>query len=303
MKDKNKGYKPWKNYGGKFDNDEKELEKKAKEHEVKRREKLKPLVDKITEVYMKEHRKNVLNDPRKAKPQYMREDPTTPLIREVPFGPDTKGRLLDPDDERYVNAKPHWENDKIVWAGDLRHYDIPSQNMAEFNKFEAEQNKLPPSKAFPLHFSNGVGFRVIPHGDISIPKEQERKTLPFEKRNWEHGKLKAKAKRSHQSDDDAEAIAKELLLNEGSSRFVNKKTKKIRPDKPVRSDFASIITAEKGYEGVVKKETVLIVGEHDKPEYVKVTPLTKSKEPEETCCDCGRSIPLSKLKDHPVICK
>jgi hypothetical protein len=26
-------------------------------------------------------------------------------------------------------------------------------------------------------------------------------------------------------------------------------------------------------------------------------------EPTEICCDCGKEIPLSKLKDHPVMCR
>jgi hypothetical protein len=43
----------------------------------------------------------------------------------------------------------------------------------------------------------------------------------------------------------------------------------------VRSDFASIITAEKGFDGVISKETVFVVGEHNKPEYVKVMPLSE----------------------------
>jgi hypothetical protein len=234
------------------------------------------LVDKLTALAMEQRREQILHDPRIAVPKYMREDPTTPLILEVPFGPDTR-KLIDPNDSRYVDAKTYYDNEKgkFIIEGDTRHYEIPSHNMVEFEKFEAEQNKLPKDKAFPMHYSNGVGFRVIPYGDISIPAEQERKTIPLEKRDWENGKLKSKAYHNHQKDKDAEEIAKELLLDEGSSRFVNKVTRKIRPPKPVRSDFASIITAEKGFDGVISKETVFVVGEHNKPEYVKVMPLSE----------------------------
>ena len=90
------------------------------------------------------------------------------------------------------------------------------------------------------------------------------------------------------------------MFNEGSSKLVNKKTGKIRPPKPVRSDYASIITAEHGFKGIIKEPTGFLVGEKNKPELVQVTPLT---EPEEICCDCGKSIPLSKLGSHPVICR
>ena len=275
MKDKNKGYKPWKNYGGRFDNREKELEKQDALKKAEQKKKLEPLVNKLTDIVMTEHRKNALASPKGGRPQYMREDPTTPLIREVPFGPDTSG-LIDHHSNRYVNAIPQYnENNEIDYVGDTRHYDIPSQNMSEFNKFEAEQNKLPPSKAFPLHFSNGVGFRVIPHGDISIPKEQKLKEIPYEKRDWEHGRLKSKAAHNRKKDDDAEAVAKEVMFNEGSSKLVNKKTGKIRPPKPVRSDYASIITAEHGFKGIIKEPTGFLVGEKNKPELVQVTPLTR----------------------------
>lgn len=217
------------------------------------------LVDKLTEVAMKERRKKILESSA-SRPIRQREDPTTPLIREVPFGPNT----------RAIEAPEH-ENLKV--GDDPKNFDYPSQSMKEFDKFEAEQNKLPKDKAFPMHFSRGIGFRVIPHGGISIPKEQERKHIPFEKRDWDHGRLKSRGDRSHQQDEDAKEIALHIMNNEKPSRFVNQQTHKIRPPKPVRSDYASIISAQKGFHGVVKKETILRVGEGNKPEYVDVTPL------------------------------
>jgi hypothetical protein len=247
-------------------------------------EKLDNLVDKITAVYMKENREKILNDPRKARPQYMREDPTTPLIREVPFGPDTTGiGLLE-----HGNPKNYDHMSHSMGTG--------NSEMSEFDKFEAEQDNLPKDKQFPsfgdvtgkgsemVETEAGINkgkivdvnsWRVIPHGGISIPQEQERKDIPREKRDWEHGRLLSKSKHNSKKDKDAEEIAKELLLNEGRSKFVNKATGKIRPNKPVRSDYASIISAEKGFNGIIKKETTFKVAEHNKPEFVSVVPLKK----------------------------
>ena len=249
-------------------------------------EKLDNLVDSITNLAMEERRKNIMQDPRKARPYRMREDPTTPLIREVPFGPDT--RAIESLGHNEPNENPGRNN-----------YDHINLGMSDFDKFEKEQDNLPKDKQFPsfgdvtgkgsemVETEAGINkgkivdvnsWRVIPHGGISIPKEQERIVRTREQRNWEHGKLKARSERTQQKDKDAEEIAKELLLDEGSSKFVNKVTKKIRPPKPVRSDYASIISAEKGFNGIVKKETTFKVAEHDKPEFVSVVPLKKPKE-------------------------
>jgi len=42
---------------------------------------------------------------------------------------------------------------------------------------------------------------------------------------------------------------------------------------PRQSDWTRIIEAEKGFNGIVKKETTFKVAEHDKPEFVSVVPL------------------------------
>lgn len=54
--------------------------------------------------------------------------------------------------------------------------------------------------------------------------------------------------------------------------------KGIRPPKPTTLDRIRIIKAEKGFKGIVKKETTFKVAEHDKPEFVSVVPLKKPKE-------------------------
>ena len=276
---------PIKNYGDKFTQDEKELEKQQKqqadkklEADQKRHELAQKITDKIFPIINAERRENILKSSKGARPQYMREDPTTPLIREVPFGPDT----------RRIENLEH---------GNPKNFDHVSHITGQgFNKFEAEQDKLPKEKQFPkfgdisgegskIEFNTTTGkdvdansFRVIPHGGISIPKEQERIVRSMEQRNWEeHGKLKSRSKRTQQSDIDAKEIALDLLFDEKPSRFVNRETKKIRPNKPVRSDFASIITAKKGFKGIVRKESIFVVAENDKPEYVEVRPL-KPKE-------------------------
>ncbi len=264
----NKDYKPWKNYGSRErDHHNSKLNLNPQETDE--------LVDKLTDVYMKQYKEDVLNDPRKARPDRMREDPTTPLIHKVPFGPKTS-QLLDPDNPDHY--------DHVLMSGS-----------SDFDKFEDEQDKLPNSKQFP-RFGDITGkgkkmewdrtkgkevdvhgWRVIPHGDISIPNEQMRKTIPFEKRDWENGRLKSKSQHNRQKGKDAEEIARELLLSEGNSRFVNKATGKIRPNKPVRSDYASIIHAERGFKGVVKKQTTFVVAEGNKPEFVEVRPLKDSR--------------------------
>ena len=189
---------------------------------IRKTPKLDKLVDKITGIAMEQRRKDIISSSRKGDPRKMREDPTTPLIRQVPFGPDTT---------RIENLE----------HGNPKNFDFPNQGMSDFDKFQAEQDALPTDKQFPLHEK---GFRVIPHGGISIPAEQERKSIPFGKRNYDSGRLKARSNRFHQKDEDALGIAKDLLLDEGKSKFVNRQTKKIRPNKPVRSDFTSIITAK-----------------------------------------------------------
>jgi len=180
------------------------------------------LVDKLTNIIMKEKRENALSSPKAGSPENQRSDPTTPLIKEVPFGPDT----------RRIENLEH---------GNEKNYDIPSHNMTDFDKFEAEQKKLPVDKQFPLHKK---GFRVIPHGGISIPAEQKRKEIPFEKRDWSKGKLKSRSNRNLDKSIDAKGIVQDIMFDEKPNRFVNRKTKKIRPPKPVRSDYASIITAK-----------------------------------------------------------
>jgi len=193
------------------------------------------LVDKITDIAMKQRRDTIIHSPRHGAPDRMRGDPSTPLIKEVPFGPDT----------RAIESLEH---------GNPKNFDHMIGGIDEFKK----QQKL---KQFPEYGDvTGKGkklvrdvtgkevdansFRVIPHGGISIPEGQERKVRPLEKRNYDFGKLKSRSKRTQQRGDDSLGIAKDLLLVEGKSKFVNKRTRKIRPNKPVRSDFTSIITAK-----------------------------------------------------------
>jgi hypothetical protein len=92
----------------------------------------------------------------------------------------------------------------------------------------------------------------------------------MKKRNFEDGKLKARSKRDRQRDDDAKEIAETFTrdFDGKSSRFVNKKTNKIRPNKPVRSDFARIISAKDGFMGKVSMKTLFTVGEGNKKEFV-----------------------------------
>lgn len=250
-----------------FDEQERELEEQQTQRESERKKKLEPLVDKITDVIMKEQRKEFIDSPRGGSPRRQREDPTTPLIREVPFGADT----------RAIESPEH---------GDPKNYDHISNNMSDFDKFEKEQDELPEDEQFPRYGDyTGKGkkmmmdttkgyevdansFRVIPHGGISIPSEQKRIVRPMEKRNYEHGKLKARSQRDHQRDEDAIEIAKDITQGGKPSRFVNRKTKKIRPDKPVRSDFARIISAKNGFRGNIFSPTQFIVGEGNKKEFV-----------------------------------
>jgi len=135
----------------------------------------KKLIDDITDIAMKHRRKGIINSPKAGKPHRMRFDPSTPLIKEVPFGPEQ------------------------------------------------------PSGSFLNKLSG-----------ISVPKEQERKVLPSSKIN----RRQSRTKKINQRARDAEEIALDIMNDEKPSRFVNRKTKKIRPPKPVRSDFAEIITAK-----------------------------------------------------------
>ena len=165
----------------------------------------KKLIDDITDIAMKHRRERIINSPKTGKPYRMREDITTPLINEVPFGPNT----------RQIENLKH---------GDPKNYEI--------------------SMPFKDKKTNKSVMKHLPHGGISIPSEQKRKVIPFEKRDWEKGKLKARSKRTRQRDMDAVEIALDVMNDEKPSRFVNRNTKKIRPPKPVRSDFAGIITAK-----------------------------------------------------------
>ena len=190
-----------------FDEQERELEEQQAEREAERKKKLEPLVDKLTDVIMTEQRKEFVESPRGGSPRRQREDPTTPLIREVPFGADT----------RAIESPEH---------GDPDNFDhISTDGMSDFDKFEAEQDELPEDEQFPTfgdvtgkgekmmmdttkgHEVDAHSFRVIPHGGISIPAEQERIVRPIEKRNFEFGRLKARSDRDHQRDEDAKEIA------------------------------------------------------------------------------------------------
>jgi len=251
-----------------FEEREKELEEQQAEQQSEKKKKLGEIVDKITDIAMKERRKNIIDNPRAGSPRRMREDPTTPLIREVPFGADTTS----------IEAPEQ---------GDPRNFDfISNSGMADFDKFEAEQNELPEDEQFPK-FGDVTGkgekmvmdttkgkevdansFRVIRSGGISIPKEQKRIVRPMEKRNFDNPRLKARSNRTQQRDEDAKEIALDIMNDEKPSRFVNRKTKKIRPNKPVRSDFASIISAKNGFRGTVDMKTLFTVGEGNKKEHV-----------------------------------
>jgi len=193
------------------------------------------LVDDITDIVMKERRQNLKDSSKHGRPEGMRKDLSTPLIKEVPFGP-----------EKYPLGAPDF--------GDLEAYEhIDHRPFTDLTFEEAEAK----AKEMGLpEFEEQIGipkelrdkskaFHVIPHGGISIPKEQKRKQLPIEKRNWDKNKrLITRGNMQDKRRQDAEEIALDIMNDEKPSRLVNRRTKKIRPPKPVRSDFAEIITAK-----------------------------------------------------------
>jgi len=216
------------------------------------------LVDDITDVVMKERRKIIKDNSRGGRPRGMRRDLSTPLIKEVPFGPETRG----------IGQLPHGD------PGNYEHIDHRPFTDLTFEEAEAKAKEMglptfEDQQGIPKELQDkSKAFHVIPHGGISIPKEQKRKILPFEKRKWEKSKkLRSRSKRYDQREQDAEEIALDLLNDEKPSRLVtkrkyapgpfglgidedgsdlitNRSQRKIRPPKPVRSDFAEIITAK-----------------------------------------------------------
>ena len=189
------------------------------------------LVDDITDVVMKERRKIIKDNSRGGRPRGMRKDLSTPLIKEVPFGPETRG----------IAQRPHGDPENFDFIDHRPFTDLTfEEGEAKAKEMGLPTNEEQLHKPYTAH-----PFRVIPHGGISIPKEQKRKILPFEKRNWEKSKkLRSRSKRYDQREQDAEEIALDIMNDEKPSRLVNRRTKKIRPPKPVRSDFAEIITAK-----------------------------------------------------------
>jgi len=207
----------------------------------------KAFIDEIMKIVSKRRREMIVNRSKAGKPKKMREDVTTPLIKEVPFGLETG-----------IGQKDHGGD---IGYGGKGNYDIPAtlpHTDLTFDETRAKANELGLPKIGPFKKNK---FHVIPHGGVSIPKEQKRKILPLEKRNWDKNeKLKAKAKRLKQREDDALEVALDVMNDEKPSRFVKhhapkgktgmhptqhpETKRKIRPPKPVRSDFAEIITAK-----------------------------------------------------------
>lgn len=60
--------------------------------------------------------------------------------------------------------------------------------------------------------------------------------------------------------------------------YTNEEDPISRPEKPKRQDWTRIIKAEKGFKGIVKKETTFVVAEHDKPESVEVKPIETKED-------------------------
>ena len=219
------------------------------------------LVDDITDIVMKERRQNLNDSSKHGRPEGMRKDLSTPLIKEVPFGP-----------EKYPLGAPDFGDPEAYEHIDHRPFTDLTFEEAEAKAKEMGLPEFEEQIGIPKELRDkSKAFHIIPHGGISIPKEQKRKQLPIEKRNWDKNKrLITRGNMQDKRRQDAEEIALDIMNDEKPSRLVNRRTKKIRPPKPVRSDFAEIITA--------KQRIALEGGRHGNRKYWLYKDGTISKE-------------------------
>ena len=152
---------------------------------------------------MKERRKIIKDSSKGGRPRGMRKDLSTPLIKEVPFGPETRG----------IGQRPHGDPENFDFIDHRPFTDLTfeeAEAKAKEMGLPTHEEQIGKDKNFEVRdFDNlGKDFHVIPHGGISIPKEQKRKILPFKKRNWEKSKkLRSRSKRYDQREQDAEAVS------------------------------------------------------------------------------------------------
>jgi len=159
-----------------------------------------------------------------------------------------------------VRKTGFYDNDNISRKGKERIFD---------NTQNADQKE---SDLQHLSKSNIMDYYTEDNTATGIANRKAMRELAFMALN---NSLRSKGK-PEVTKEKFEADLKSSKTNEEKKeglQFIS--AKGIRPPKPTMLDRIRIIEAEKGFNGIVKKETIIKVAEHDKPEFVSVVPLKK----------------------------
>ncbi len=158
---------------------------------------------------------------------------------------------------------------KLIKEAGFYDNDISDENktVAEVSTYKADQKE---NNLHSLSKSNIMDYYTEDNTATGIANRKDMRELAFMAFN---NSLRSKGK-PEVTKEKFEADLKSSKTNEEKKeglQFIS--AKGIRPPKPTMLDRIRIIEAEKGFKGIVKKETTFKVAEHDKPEYVSVVPL------------------------------
>jgi hypothetical protein len=162
--------------------------------------------------------------------------------------------------EQIVKKSGFYDNDNITAE------EIEAKFWEAYNADQKENNLHSLSK------SNIMDYYTEDNTATGIANRKDMRELAFMAFN---NSLRSKGK-PEVTKEKFEADLKSSKTNEEKKeglQFIS--AKGIRPPKPTMLDRIRIIEAEKGFKGIVKKETTFKVAEHDKPEFVSVVPLKK----------------------------
>jgi hypothetical protein len=160
---------------------------------------------------------------------------------------------------------------KLIKEAGFYDNDISDENktVAEVSTYKADQKE---NNLHSLSKSNIMDYYTEDNTATGIANRKDMRELAFMAFN---NSLRSKGK-PEVTKEKFEADLKSSKTNEEKKeglQFIS--AKGIRPPKPTMLDRIRIIEAEKGFKGIVKKETTFKVAEHDKPEFVSVVPLKK----------------------------
>ena len=171
--------------------------------------------------------------------------------------------------ESKVTGYPRMKLIKEAGFYDNDNINDENKTVAEVSTYNADHKE---SDLHSLSKSNIMDYYTEDNTATGIANRKAMRELAFMALN---NSLRSKGK-PEVTKEKFEADLKSSKTNEEKKeglQFIS--AKGIRPPKPTMLDRIRIIEAEKGFNGIVKKETIIKVAEHDKPEFVSVVPLKK----------------------------